>query len=197
MSNADNFKMNDPLFHFYSKKDVEYFRGLVDKERVFAQKFIDEQTTKGISPELVGVLSGLGTGAIAAGLAIPTAIGTAATTATAGLAGLSAAGVTGTLAAAGGGAVAAGGAGVAGGVGAIAGGAAATAIGTAAIAVALPAVLIGGTAWGVINQAKLKKNMTELIRLSFEYEEILKLDRREEVIDLLSYVRVARQGYIK
>ncbi|WEA55064.1 hypothetical protein [Lactococcus lactis] len=211
MSNIPEFEMNDPLFHFYNKKDVEAFRALVDKERIFSQKFIDGQAEKGLSPELAGVLAGIGTGAAALGIAVPVATGMVAAavgaegvTVGATFAGLTAAGTATTLAAAGGGTVAAGGAGMAGGAAAIAeGGAAAGAavgIGGAALvagAVLIPAVLAGGLIWGVRDQGKMKSTLINLIGLSYEYEEILKLDRREEVIDLLAYVRVARDKYIK
>ncbi len=187
MSNIPEFEMNDPLFHFYNKKEVEAFRVLVDKERIFSQKFIDEQAEKGWSPELAGVLAGIGAGAAALGIAVPVAIG-----------------VVGTAVVAEGGAVAAGGAGMAGGAAVVAEGAAGAgaaaglgAVGVVA-AVALPLALIGGgLVYGTMSQNKLKRALKELIGLSYEYEEILKLDRREGVIDLLAYVRVARDKYIK
>lgn len=184
MSNIPEFEMNDPLFHFYNKKEVEAFRVLVDKERIFSQKFIDEQAEKGWSPELAGVLAGIGAGAAALGIAVPVAIG-----------------VVGTAVVAEGGA---GGAGMAGGAKVVAEGAAGAgaaaglgAVGVVA-AVALPLALIGGgLVYGTMSQNKLKRALKELIGLSYEYEEILKLDRREGVIDLLAYVRVARDKYIK
>lgn len=181
MSNIPEFEMNDPLFHFYNKKEVEAFRVLVDKERIFSQKFIDEQAEKGWSPELAGVLAGIGAGAAALGIAVPVAIG-----------------VVGTAV------VAEGGAGMAGGAAVVAEGAAGAgaaaglgAVGVVA-AVALPLALIGGgLVYGTMSQNKLKRALKELIGFSYEYEEILKLDRREGVIDLLAYVRVARDKYIK
>lgn len=211
MSNIPEFEMNDPLFHFYNKKDVEAFRVLVDKERIFSQKFIDEQAEKGWPPELAGVLAALGAGGTATGIAIPVvggmlgaAVGAEGAAAGAALAGLTAAEATAALAGAGGGAVAAGGAGMAGGATAVAEGAAGAgaAAGLGAVglvaAVALPVALIGGgLVYGTMSQNKLKRALKELIGLSYEYEEILKLDRREEVIDLLAYVRVARDKYIK
>lgn len=215
MSNIPEFEMNDPLFHFYNKKEVEAFRVLVDKERIFSQKFIDEQAEKGWSPELAGVLAGIGAGAAALGIAVPVAIGVVGTAVVAeggavgaALAGLTAAEATAeataALAGAGGGAVAAGGAGMAGGAAVVAEGAAGAgaaaglgAVGVVA-AVALPLALIGGgLVYGTMSQNKLKRALKELIGLSYEYEEILKLNRREGVIDLLAYVRVARDKYIK
>ena len=211
MSNIPEFEMNDPLFHFYNKKEVEAFRVLVDKERIFSQKFIDEQAERGWSPELAGVLAGIGAGAAALGIAVPVAIGVVGTAVVAeggavgaALAGLTAAEATAALAGAGGGAVAAGGAGMAGGAAVVAEGAAGAgaaaglgAVGVVA-AVALPLALIGGgLVYGTMSQNKLKRALKELIGLSYEYEEILKLDRREGVIDLLAYVRVARDKYIK
>lgn len=205
MAKVPEFEMDDPLFHFYNKKGVESFRKLVQKEAVFAQKFVEEQIEEGVSPELVATLAGLGAGAAALGIAIPTALGTiAAATAAegatagvaAGLAGLTGAEITATLAAAGGGTIAAGGAGMAGGVAAAAADAgAAAALGTTAVAAAavvLPVALIGGTIYGVMSQAKLKQTMKELIRLSFEYESILENDTRSEVIELLALIRLLR-----
>lgn len=182
MNRVPDFEMDDSLLHFYNKKEVEDFRVLVEKERMFAQKFINAQGEGGISPELAAVLTGLGTGLAATGITFSVGAG-------ASLMGLTAAETTAALAAAGGGAVATGGAGVAGGVSALAG--------TAVASVALPAILVGGIVWGAMSQAKLKRTLKELIRLSFIYEEILKFDERREVIDFVNTVYFARKKYIK
>lgn len=203
MNKVPEFEMNDPLFHFYNKDDVKDMRRLVEREAVFAQEYVNEQAEKGFSPEFAGVLAGLGGAVAGAGIAVPvvgTFLAGAGGAAGAAFAGLNAAGIAGGLAAAGGGAAAAGGAGMAGGIGAVAAGAAEAgavgAVGLAAAAVALPAVLVGGAVFVGMNQAKLKKTLKELIRLSFVYEIILQSDEREEVRELVAYTRRTRNEYI-
>lgn len=58
--------------------------------------------------------------------------------------------------------------------------------------VAFPAVLVGGSMYGIANQRKLKKELVDLIKLSYKLEAILSNDERKNVQGLLITVKEYR-----
>ena len=62
--------------------------------------------------------------------------------------------------------------------------------------VAFPAVLVGGSMYGIANQRKLKKELVDLIKLSYKMEAVLSSDERKNVQGLLITVREYRDRLI-